>query len=606
MTSTGPEGGASTGVEAGAENELRLRRRLWNDRAALKAVRELGLADGTMRRFRLGMREPYLAGGSGTVTTRALTFPVPNADGTRTSKWSYLNVEGLTMHAPHPQGWGAGAPRTCYSGPVTAGSSLLVVPTPLDMWLLWQRVADSLPGLIVACPSHPAGVPVEWRRADYWRGWRRVVLGLGGGADHDEVVQMVLRTADREIARCQPPGGESWADLVRTGGSAPEIGLLFEGAQPCVPRAVPAAAGPGLVTGDFEAAPLAIEGAVRDGRMFYPVTVERREVERGGRECGSVVQRYVTRVLRSDGVLLDVERLPAPRGTPSSGRVLALSDGTRILSAPKPGPFGTWRYGSIKAFIEARERGVRPVHRSVDRLAADVEAHLRSSVWLPHEADYALSTAFVLATFVHRVFDALPILLVNGAKGSGKSELGQAFASLCFNGLVAGRVTAAGLIRLMAESRGTVVLDDMESIGSASAAARDLIQILKTSYKAATARRLGSGRDGATETVDYFGPKVITNITGADAVLSSRMLAIRTRQMAEGDSLMDAVVDVAALRDELHCWAMCEAEAVERRLPPSGCRCAQPQGRAGSAAARGCDGGGPGRAFRSPGNGAGT
>ena len=556
-------------LDPGADNELRLRRRLWSDGRALRSVRELGLVDATIRRFRLGLREPYLSRDAGLVIERALSFPVLAADGTRESRWGYLNLEGVTAHPPHPVGWGPGTVRTCWSRPVTPGATLLVVPSATDMWLVAQAMGEAWGSLVIACPSWPGGPPPGWRDPRFWRGWDRVVLGLSGRADDEDLVGVAGRAADRELHRCAPAGGERWADLVRTGGSAAEIRRLISDAPRwlSVASLPSSASAPAQADGDYEADPVAIEGAFVGGRMHHPVTVERRELEQHGTGAVEVVQRYVTRVLRSDGVLLDVVRLPAPRGTPASGRVLALSDGTRIVSAPQPGRFGTWRFASIRDFIAAREAGREPARRHAARLLADVEAQMRATVWLPHAEDYALAALFVMATFVHRVFDAFPILLVNGPKGTGKSELGQAVAALSCNGLVAGRVTPAGLVRLLAESRGTVVLDDLEAVG-AGRGSDDLVQILKTSYKASTARRVTPGRDGRVEVVDYFAPKVVTNIAGADPVLLSRMLPVRTGAMPDGVELGMGVADVAALRDELHTWAMCDAAAVADAYAP--------------------------------------
>lgn len=245
-----------------------------------------------------------------------------------------------------------------------------------------------------------------------------------------------------------------------------------------------------------------------------------------------------------------------------------MSDGTRIVAEPLPARFATWRFSSVKNFINARATARPPRHRSLARLLADVECHLRASVWLPHDDDFALAAAFVAATFVHRVFDAFPILLVNGLKGTGKSEFGQALAGICCNALVAGRISPAGLLRLLAESRGTVVLDDLETISSTKAGGSELAQILKIGYKAATARRVAPGRDGRVEVLDFYAPKVITNISGADPVLLTRMIAVRTAAMPLEASLADGLIDASCLRDEMHTWAMCEAAAVAEAYRP--------------------------------------
>ncbi len=565
----GSEPAPGSARASGGENADRLRRRLWSDHGALKALRSLGLRDQTIRRFRLGMKEPYLSRTTGLVTERALAFPVHSPDGAGQARWAFLPLEGVTVNPLHPAGWSAGPVRACHSRPVTRGSTLLVVPTPVDMWLVAQMLGDAYVGIVVACPCRPAGLPIEWTDAGYWRLWDRVVLGLSSRLDDEQLAASIARAGPQELFRTAPPGEDTWADLVVQGGSAHEIRALVRDAPrwALVLRADDEPDRDGVLVGEFGSEPVEIEGAFIGGRLHHVVTLERRAFDErcGG---GRLVQRYVVRVLRSDGRLLDVEALPAPPGTPHSARVLALSDGTRIASMPVATRFGSWRHASTRAFIEARARGEEPARRPLARIVADVEEHLRAAVDLPEPDDYATVALFVVASYVHRLFDALPILLVNGPRGSGKSELGQAVASASMNGLLVGRTTAAGLVRLLAESRGTVVLDDLERVGAGRGGTDDVSQILKVSYKRATARRITPGRDGRVEVQDFFSPKVVTNIAGCDEVLLSRTIVVTTRPARGGIDHERCPVDLAALRDEAHVWAMCEAAQVEAAYRP--------------------------------------
>ena len=544
-------------------------RRLWSDPAALSAVREMGLSDETIRRFRFGLNEPYMPRGSDRLVQRALAFPILRADGARSSRWGYLNLEGITGNPQHSAFWSAGSARSYYSRSATVGSTLFLVASPQDVWMISQLFGGAEGNVVVASRTHFEGVPGEWRDRGYWQTWGKVVLGLSELPTEDDLARQIGLRADRELHRCSPPGGGTWLDLVRMGGSAVELRAAIDGANPWLPvAAVTMSEQRRSIAGDFAADPVAIEGALIGGCLHYPITLERRELEDQGGAGTVIVQRYVTRVLRSDGVLLDVESLPAPRGTPTRNRILALTDGTRIISAPQPNGFDTWSYPSIERFIAARDDGAEPRYRALPRLLADVEAYLRSCIWLPHDEDYALATLFVAATFVYRAFAVFPILLVNGPRGSGKSELGQAMASICCNGLVAGKVTPAGLVRILAESRGTVVLDDLEAIGGRRSGGEEIVQILKVSYKSSTARRISPARDGHVEVLDFFAPKIVTNISGADAILLSRMLSVRTGVMPDGASLLDVTSDVSALRDELHTWAMCEVGRVAAAYQP--------------------------------------
>lgn len=558
----------------GEENAERLRRRLWADAGALSALRTMGVRDATIRRFRLGLKEPYLSRVTALTTERALAIPVPLPDGRPSSRWAFLNLEGVTRHPTHPVGWGAGRPHAYHSRAVTRGSTLLVVPDVVDLWLVSQTIGEAYDGIVVSCPSHPGGEPAEWSDPGYWRLWDSVVLGLGERLDEADLAASAAARNGSEMRRVSMPDGALWSDLVRMGASAQEIRALVRDAITWSPEPPPAPVPEeSSMAGEFRAEPVSVEGAYVNGRLHHVVTVEHRLFQERGSRGAALVQRYETRVLRSDGRLLDVEVLPAPPGTPRHARVLALSDGTRIASAPAPGRFNGWRHGSMMRFVEDRAAGRNPCRRELPRLLSDVEEHLRAAVWLPEAADYAMLALFVMATFVHRVFDAFPIVLVNGPRGSGKSELGAAIAAIAMNGVMVGRITGPGLVRLLAESRGTVVLDDLEKVGAGRGGADDVSQILKVSYKQATATRVCPGRDGRVEVQDFFSPKVVSNIRGCDPVLLSRMLTVCTRPLAAGGELQcRGAIDALALRDEAHAWAMCAVADVDALYRPLAAR----------------------------------
>lgn len=544
----------------GADNASRLQRLLWRDKAALDALHRLGLSDATIRRFGLGLTEPYLSRVTGSITERALTFPVTIPGGAGMTRWACLPIDGVTVNRSDPAGWGAGPSRSYMPGARSAAGPLVIVTDPMELWLLSQTLGGRVSDASIVCRSHPQGMPEEWRNPGFVAAWSEVIVATRNDPQGDEIAALFACTDDRGIRRVEFASGTGWSELVglRTPASALEQMILD--AAPWS-RQLPEVGGVADGVGDFGSDPVAIDGAFVGGHLYWPITVERRGFAEGGRGV-ELQQRYVVQVLRSDGRLLDVGPLPAPPGTPLSARVHALSDGVRVRSAPLVGRFGTWRWQSIAGFIRARHSGEAPEHRPLAALLGDIEQRLRSAVWLPKPDDYAVLALFVAATFVHRVFDVMPILFANGPRASGKSELGQAMAALSANGVVAGRITAAGLVRLLAESRGLLVLDDLERIGS-GAGVDDISQLLKVSYKQSTATRVTPGRDGRIEVLDFFSPKMITNISGADEVLLSRMISVSTAPLPAGVAAPARDMgDVAGLRDELHVWAMTSAAAL--------------------------------------------
>jgi hypothetical protein len=72
------------------------------------------------------------------------------------------------------------------------------------------------------------------------------------------------------------------------------------------------------------------------------------------------VTSYITKVVRSDGTVLDIVRLAAPRGTPRERQVLALTDGTRIEKEPQLSHYATWELDSIQRQFEIRNEKENP------------------------------------------------------------------------------------------------------------------------------------------------------------------------------------------------------------------------------------------------------
>ena len=238
-----------------------------------------------------------------------------------------------------------------------------------------------------------------------------------------------------------------------------------------------------------------------------------------------------------------------------------MSDGTLIRSAPKPNEFGTWNWSSINDYLNDRSN----VRKTAD-IFKDVYQILKKSVWLPVKEDYTILALTVLATYIQNIFESVPLLFLNGPAGSGKSQTGIIMSKLSCNGTVIGQVSAATAARHIDAARGFVVFDDLEGI--ASKAGRDggqfseLVQALKVSYNKHTAEKIWTDvKTMRTERLNFFGIKLISNTSGADDILSTRMLRIQTRHMPETEQGnihkfgVNEFKRIEKLRQELHTWA---------------------------------------------------
>lgn len=559
----------------------KLRRRLRENGAALRYLESRGLLPETLDHFGLGLSAPYESRKSGEEQSDALVYPVRGRDGRFYNKYGYYNVPGVTKNPVDQNGWMSGEVRTYYATSAEGRMSIFVCEGAKDVWRTWQALRGVNVGeeLLLVTSTHGSAFPAEWKDPSFWAPWEAVYFGQDSDEAGDFVAQKLAEFIGREARRVSVPAryGKDWTDFWQHEGDLEAFCRLLDEA-PAVSQEIGAevaAAG----YGRFAYRPVNINGAYHNGHLYYAVRTLNRGVDVARRETGEEVvhevERLETVVVRSDRTVHSAAWAAAPKGTRDRDRVLRLSDGTLIDREPQANKYGTWSWDSIKAYLDGRSRT-----RPLAAILADVFAHLRSSVWLPYEEDYAVLTLTVPVTYAQAVFDSVPLIFLNGPPGSGKSEMGRAMARVCANAYVCGQSSAASIARFIDESRGFVVLDDLEVIGNRGGEFSELVQALKLSYNKTTAVKLWTDvKTMRTHLLDFYGVKMINNTQGADQILGSRMLRIQTRKIPErlreefGGLLPTQSTRLYELRDELHTWTFENVALIEteyRALYPKG------------------------------------
>jgi hypothetical protein len=494
----------------------------------------------------------------------ALVYPLIGADGQLHSPYGYCNLPGITKNPLHPLCWVKGEPKTYYSDAVNAFKHIIVCQRATDVWPLWQslKAVNSINDFLLISSTHDKVHPVEWMQSKFWTRWEAVYLAFDRSEADDHLAVQLSEAISRDVRRLRPPGvsGSRWDDFWRGGGTPIQIPALMEEA-PVMSLQLEAQDESHGGLGRFAYEPLDINGAFKDGYLYCTVQTLSRELApvRGKTDEGKteVVERLETVVVRSDRQIHTASWMKAPPGTKYNDRVLRLSDGTLIDREPRSNKYATWSWSSIKAYLENRSHT-----RPLSQILRDVNNFIRTSVWLPFEEDYTILSLTVPVTFTQSVFDSVPLIFLNGPAGSGKSEAGRSMARVCANAYVCGQSSAASIARFIDESRGFVVLDDLEAIGSRGGEFSELVQALKLSYKKDTAVKLWTDvKTMRTERLNFFGIKMINNTSGADHILGSRMLRIQTRPIPEPlrheffERRSSQTYDFSGLRDELHTWA---------------------------------------------------
>ncbi len=526
-------------------NGRRLRANLQRDGRAMAALALAGVDRAAVERFGLGQKEPYERS-DGISVSGVVTYPLEASDGR--TRYGYLNLPGVTRSAEHPVAWSPGEARS-----MTCGEKgvLVVVGSPIALFNVGCSADRRMLQISATASSRPDRVPTAWTHRSFWSRWDRIILCEDLPTHVATAIASVARRPveqARGVVIYSPDGSDVTSNVDEW------LDAVLEQAVPFETRSLSLIDEDSRRVGDFPAEPIALHGGFAKGFLYYPFVVERRR--RQGTE--RLVHSYETLVLRSDGAVLEAETLPAPAGVQADRLVYALTDGTRITGLPVASRNATWSLRGIQAFAAARCAGVDPCDRIPSELLTEVKAYLVSQVALPEADDYWLAATFVILTHMFRVFDALPILLVQGMRGTGKTELAASMAALSFNAVTLGQGSAAALVRLTRECGGLVVLDDAEGLGGGSFS--DLGQCLKVGYRSATARKSITLPSGRIETWDFFGPRVVTCTRGVDPVLGSRCISVGTAAVEMAFDRGEP--EPTALRDELHALAMTAAASV--------------------------------------------
>jgi energy-coupling factor transporter ATP-binding protein EcfA2 len=575
----------NNGRAANQEFLARRQKRLSDSRAALAWLEKRGINAKTTEFFRLGLSEEYVDR-ENVPHSDALVAPVINSDGHPLGQFVYYNIPGLTLNPAAANGWMKGPPRTYYSGVVAGHKTLFVCEGLKDLWRTWQVLReDGSLELLLISSTHGSAIPDEWQYASFWERFDLVFLGHDADEAGDETARRIAKLAGHEMLRVRPPKKEhmdkDWTDFWQ-GGTVDEFRKLLAEASVMSEEIAPSTE-TDTTLGRHDYKPVDIATAFHRGHLYYPVRTLNNALEEVKDERGNTVTRTVTAVetvvVRSDRTVHSVREEPAPKGTPPEERVLRLTDGTLIESRPKSSVYSTWSWASIKAYRDGKSKP-----RSLKTILSEVNTFLRQSVWLPYEHDYDLLTLLVPITYAQAVFQSVPMILVVGPPGSGKSALGRAMCRICANSASVGQVSAAGVARLIHETKGFVVLDDLESLGNRSGKDApqfgELVQALKLSYNKETSWKIWTdvSRGMRVERLNFFGVKMVNNTSGADNILGSRMMRIQTRKLPEEMKSAFGVFEqydpasLHRLRDELHTWTFENVALIDeayKRLFPS-------------------------------------
>lgn len=568
---------SSDAKAADIEHHRRYKFRLRNNDRARKYLENRGLTQETIEYFGLGLSGEV----EKVVYVDALNYPVRLANGQFSKTYGKYNVPGVTTNPTSPNGWCKGEPQTYWADRLTSQDIIIVCEGVKDLWRTWQALqgTEIARQAVLISSTHGAAFPAEWYKEEFWSQWARVYFCFDNDeAGHKMALKLGLEIG-RDSRRIEIPVkyGKDLTDFWQNGGELSELELLMDRAR----VAISDPALPQLGHSDDKPIPnIAVAYNPINGFLYYTKDAVLR-TEKKDEKTGKVERNteYSTVIIRSDRRKIGWRKATTDPTTPKDLWTFELTgnddgdnpfaDGTLISRPPRQSSSATWSMRSIKRFLNGVEKP-----KPLKRLLRNVSDYLRSKIWLPHDADYTLLALIVLTTYAQEIFDAVPLVLTTGEKGSGKTELLEALSYICCNAEIVGGGSAAAIARALDENRGTAILDDIEKVKSKAGQESfdEVMQFLKTSYKKASAVKKWSDSTRGFKTFNlyYYGVKILSNTAGVDTVLGSRMMQICTMQMPDhakeewAKRHLWEQGDVEALRDELHVWVMSNVAEIHK------------------------------------------
>ena len=225
---------------------------------------------------------------------------------------------------------------------------------------------------------------------------------------------------------------------------------------------------------------------------------------------------------------LDGSDTPMPHLVSSDGSIMPLTAESlarldlrwsrEITSAPTH----QWLKRHLKKFIDGDR------HVDAGQLFDDILSAYRDYVYFHEPEMYEFITLWTIGTYLHPIFPAYPMVLVNGPKGSGKSRTTLTTARMAFNSCTVGDPTSAIIFRQIDEYRSTMIFDEMEWLSSKNANS-SITDLLKFGYKKgfSVSRCMFNGKNPYVVHYDVYSPKMFTNIRGMENVLGDRTITIQ-------------------------------------------------------------------------------
>jgi hypothetical protein len=223
-------------------------------------------------------------------------------------------------------------------------------------------------------------------------------------------------------------------------------------------------------------------------------------------------------IVRSDGILLpySAEAIQEEKFYPRSSTV-----NPKTQELIPPSVLARWSRQSLRGFLDAPTP-----QRTAVEVYRDIKDYLTRFVYHHDSRVLDLMALYTMGSYVHCLFDALPLLLITGGSQTAKTRLVEIVSALGFNGQLQSSLTAAALAREAACDQPLLCIDEAEKLGN-SRNDQEICRLLRAMYRQSGTRGI-SGPGGTSVVFHLFCPVIIVNIVGVDDALRNRIIEITT------------------------------------------------------------------------------
>jgi hypothetical protein len=184
----------------------------------------------------------------------------------------------------------------------------------------------------------------------------------------------------------------------------------------------------------------------------------------------------------------------------------------------------------------------------------EIKQVLKQYIEFQKETTYGLISAWVIATYFHRCFNAFPFLFIYGRKQSGKSRTLELIERLAFNAMKIKGVSIASMSDSVDGVRGTFLNDQAESLSEPKNL--ELLGILSDSYTIGGGKRRIvdiSKRGRSLLEFETYSPKAFASVKELHPDLKDRCIQITMIRTVEDYPYPEAHLPMwHELRDKLY------------------------------------------------------